>query len=190
MGSRHYHVHGSPRVTLRGEEFSIIPQCKSNSAFGATRFPTNVGYIISSGHHSLTWLGWNDETAGFRGVVPMYSETPGNEGHFTSVARSYRGNPCIAVEKLCIEVKAILTDENDSVVRYERIVRAHLTLNIVPWFVKENAQKPSDMSTGPNIDTYKINVAWRALQTPACCSRLFAGQRSLAWSIFQGLPQR
>ena len=140
-------LHESP---CEGEEISIIPQYQSNSAFGATRFPTNVSYIISSAHHPLTWLNWNDEIAGFRGVVPVYSETPGNEGHFTSVARSYRGNLCTAVEKLCIEVKSILTDDNGSVVRYERVVRAHLTLNIVPWVVKESARKPSDLSTGPN----------------------------------------
>ena len=132
-------LHDSP---CEGEEFSIIPQYQSNSAFGAARLSTNISYIISSPHHPLTWLTWDDNTAGFRGVIPIYSETPGSE------SRSHRGNPCTAVKELCIEVKAILTDDNGSVLRYERVVRARLTLNITPWFARDSARGSCDVSTG------------------------------------------
>ncbi|KAL2040731.1 hypothetical protein N7G274_006710 [Stereocaulon virgatum] len=132
-------LHDSP---CEGEEVSIIPQYQSNSAFGTDRLSTNISYIISSPHHPLTWLTWDDNTAGFRGVVPIYSEAPGSE------SRSHRGNPCTAVKELCIEIKAILTDDNGSVLRYERVLRARLTFKITPWFARDSASRPGDVSTG------------------------------------------
>ena len=134
-----------------GEEFFIVPQYQSNAAFGATRFPTNVSYIISSPDHPLTWLTWNDQVAGFCGIVPVYSEMSMEERHLKSVAQSYRETPQIAIEELCIEVKAILTDDNGSVVRYERIVRARVIVNIVPWYAKDYPCRSCDVSTGSNL---------------------------------------
>ena len=148
------HFENPSESLYEGEELCIVPQYKSNAAFGAACSAKNVRYIISSAHHQLSWLKWSNEIAGFKGVVPRFSEMPQIEGHTQSqrrdlmptfpgiplprneeypddAVRNDTGNPCTTINTLQIEVKAILVDDNGSVVRYERVVRARITLKII-----------------------------------------------------------
>lgn len=140
-----------------GEELFIVPQYKSNAAFGAACSAKNVRYIISSGHHQLSWLNWSNEISGFKGVVPRFSEMTQIEGHTESqhrdlmptfpgislprneeytndAVRNDNGNPRNTANTLQIDVKAIFVNDNGSVVRYERVVRARITLKIIPYY--------------------------------------------------------
>ena len=153
-----------------GEELSIVPRYQSNAAFGAACSAKNVRYIVSSAHHQLSWLNWNDEIAGFKGIVPIFSEMaqnneqtesqrsdfvptfpgrplPTNEKHSDNVVRIDNRNPYTAVNRLQIEVKAIFVDDNSSVVRYERVVRARITFKIIPYHgIHGRARSPREVS--------------------------------------------
>ncbi len=165
------HFENLSESLYEGEEFSIVPQYRSNAAFGAAGSANNVRYIISSAHHRLSWLNWSNEIAGFRGVVPKFSEMPQNEEHTESrrgdfmptflgtpprgneeypdnVVRNDNGNPYTAVDTLQIEVKAIFVDDNGSVVRYERVVRARIIFKIIPCYaIPGSARGPRVVST-------------------------------------------
>ena len=122
-----------------GQEFVIIPQYISNSTFRSAHFPTNVTYHIESKSTSLSWLSWDDRIAGFKGIIPMYSEVQWHAGYFGSVRSSYCNPTSSApVDKICMDVKAVLTNDNGSLVRYERVVRARLTLGVFPWNISSN----------------------------------------------------
>lgn len=54
-------LQGFPR---EGQEFILIPQYHSKSAFNSTRTPTNMRYSIESKRDLLSWLVWNHEIAG------------------------------------------------------------------------------------------------------------------------------
>ena len=149
------HFENLSESLYEGEEFSIVPQYQSNAAFGAACSAKNVRYIVSSAHHLLSWLNWSNEIAGFKGIVPIFSKMPQNkqtesrrrdfvpnfpgiplprnENNSDNVVRNANGNPYTAVDTLQIEVKAILVNDNGSVVRYERIVRARITFKIIPY---------------------------------------------------------
>ncbi|KAK0510722.1 hypothetical protein JMJ35_007154 [Cladonia borealis] len=153
-----------------GEEFSIVPQYQSNAAFGAAFSAKNVRYVVSSAHHQLSWLNWSNEIAGFKGVVPRFSEVPQdedqtesrgrdfvptfpgipqprNEEYPDNVVRNDNGNPHTAVDTLQIEIKAIFVNDNGSVVRYERVVRARITFKIVPCYaIHGSARSPRVVS--------------------------------------------
>ena len=164
------HFENPSESLYEGEELCIVPQYKSNTAFGAAFSARNVRYIISSAHHQLSWLNWSNEIAGFKGVVPRLSEMPQIEGHTESQRRDFmpnfpgiplarneeypddavrndNGNLCTTVETLQIEVKAIFVDDNGSVVRYERVVRARITLKIIPCYATSgSAPSPRTVS--------------------------------------------
>ena len=165
------HFENLSESIYEGEEFSIVPQYQSNGAFGAACSANKVRYIISSAHHQLSWLNWSNEIAGFKGVVPIFSEMPQNEEHTKSrcrectptfpgtplqgneeyrdnVVRNDNGNPYTAVDTLQIEVKAIFVDDNGSVVRYERVVRARITFKVIPCYaIPGSARDPRGVST-------------------------------------------
>ena len=137
-----------------GEEIFIVPQYKSNAAFGAACSAKNVRYIVSSGHHQLSWLNWSNEVSGFEGVVPRFSQIEGhtecqrrdlmptfagislprNEEYTDDAVRNDHGNPRNTAYTFQIDVKAIFVNDNGSVVRYERVVRARITLTIIPCY--------------------------------------------------------
>ncbi len=54
-------LHESPR---EGQEFCLIPQYHSKTAFNSTRTPTNIRYSIELKQVPLSWLSWDDEIAG------------------------------------------------------------------------------------------------------------------------------
>lgn len=47
-----------------GQEFRLVPQYQSKSAFNSTRSPTNIRYSIESKPDPLPWLSWHDDIAG------------------------------------------------------------------------------------------------------------------------------
>ena len=55
-----------------------------------------------------------------------------NEEYPDDAVRNDDGDRCTTVKTLQLEVKAIFVDDNGSVVRYERVVRARITLKIIP----------------------------------------------------------
>ena len=137
-----------------GEKIFIVPQYKSNAAFGAACSAKNVRYIVSHGHHQLSWLNWSNEISGFEGVVPRFSQIEGqtecqrrdlmptfagislppNEEYTDDAVRNDHGNPRNTAYTFQIDVKAIFVNDNGSVVRYERVVRARITFTIIPCY--------------------------------------------------------
>ena len=169
------HFENPSESLYEGEELCIMPQYKSNAAFGAAGFAKNVRYIISSAYHQLSWLNWSNEVAGFKGVVPRFSEMPQIEGHTESQRRDFmptfpgiplapneeypddavsndNGIPCTTVNTLQIEVKAIFVDDNGSVVRYERVVRARITLKIIPYYATSGSAPSPRVVSIPSCD--------------------------------------
>ena len=133
---------GLDAFPLEGHKFSIVPRYYSKSAFRPTHFPENVKYSIESESRQspLTWLVWDDEIAGFRGIMPCYSE---DDGYDIPLANSCPES-CKKISKtLRIIVQAVLID-NSSHIRYERILRARLVIKVVPWYAsdKERSSVP------------------------------------------------
>ena len=177
------HFENLSESLYEGEEFSIVPQYQSNAAFGAACSAKNVRYIVSSAHHQLSWLNWSNEIAGFKGVVPIFSEMPQNKGQTESrrrdsmqtfpgiplprneeypdnVVRNDNGNQYTAVDTLQIEVKAIFVDDNGSVVRYERVVRARITFKIIPYYaIHGSARRPRVVSIPSCVYKYTESAA-------------------------------
>lgn len=132
---------------LEGQTFSIVPRYYSKSAFRPTHFPKNVRYSVESEprHSPLPWLVWDNEIAGFKGIVPFYSEFNGYGRHFARTCR----DPCEPISKpLKIIVQAVLVDDNGSAIRYERILRVRLALNVVPWYANNKSREIKERSSG------------------------------------------
>lgn len=153
---------------IEGQSFSIIPKYYSKSAFRLTRFPKNVKYSIGSEsrHSPLSWLVWDDEISGFKGIVPFYSEVNGYDRQIANASQ----DPCENFSRLLkIIVQAVLVDTNGSSVRYERILRARLTIKVVPWYANDNSRETKERSSEPKAyqDTRLACAAQRfALQCP------------------------
>ena len=139
---------GLDECPQEGQRFSIVPKYYSKSAFRPTRFPENVKYSIESEewHSGPSWLVWNDKMAGFEGIVPFYSEA---NGYNRRVANSSRGVRKSMSHILKIIVQAVLVDDNGSSVRYERILRVHLTINVVPWYINGNSREKEERFSVP-----------------------------------------
>ena len=134
---------------LEGQRFSVVPRYCSESAFRPTRFPENVKYSVESeSRHSLSWLVWDDEIAGFKGIVPFYSEAEGYDRH---VAKTIRDSSESISHSLKIIVQAMLVDDNGSSIRYERILRARLTIKVVPWYVNDNSRETKEQLSVPKV---------------------------------------
>ena len=132
---------GLDEFPLEGQSFSIIPRYHSKSAFRLAHFPKNVKYSIESESWDSLWLVWDNEIAGFKGIVPFYSEVNGYDHHRTSTCRGpYKG----ISDTLKVIVQAVLVDDNGSSIRYERILRARLTLKVVPWYANKNSRETKE----------------------------------------------
>ena len=133
---------------LEGQTFSIVPRYYSRSAFRPTDFPKNVKYSVESESRDspLSWLVWDNETAGFKGTVPFYSEF---NGYGRQYADAYRGPRETISKSLKIIVQAVLVDDNGSSIRYERILRVRLAFNVVPWYVNDKSRETKESSGGP-----------------------------------------
>lgn len=112
------------QLPREGQEFTIVPRYQCNSAFASTRFPANVKYSIGSQYTSLSWLTWDDRLAGFKGIVPMYS---------IALSGDYSESLFACNGTICIDVKAVIVEDNGSSVHFKRTVRACLTLNVLSW---------------------------------------------------------
>ena len=125
---------------LEGQCLSVVPKYCSKSAFRLNPFPKNVKYFIESESRNspLSWLVWDDETVGFKGVVPFYSEV---NGYDRSVANLGQHSGETISHSLKMVVQAVLVDDNGSSIRYERILRVRLTINVVPWYVNGRETK-------------------------------------------------
>lgn len=170
---------GLEESPLEGQLFSVLPRYCSKSAFRPTRFPKNVKYSLESESRqsSLSWLVWDDEIAGFKGIVPFYSEVNGYNGHVAKTSR----HPCESVShSLKIIVQAVLVDDNGSSIRYERILRARLTIKVVPWYVNGNAWGTKERLSVPKVyqDARLASAAQHfALQDPMGSS-FYSGRSS------------
>ena len=147
---------------LEGQIFSIVPKYYSKSAFRPTHFPDNVKYSIEpeSRHSSLSWLLWDDEIAGFQGIVPFYSEAKScNKRAAASGQESCKS----VFHSLKIIVQAVLVDDNGSSIRYERILRTRLTIKVVPWHVNGISHEPKEQFSTPKVyqDTRLTSAAHR-----------------------------
>lgn len=129
---------------VEGQDFFLVPRYYSKSVFRPTHFPKNVAYSIESGsqHSPPSWLVWDDQIAGFRGVVPFYSKV---NGYDRNTSRSARHGVLTALK---IILQAVLVDDTGSSIRYERILRARLTINVVPWYVN-NSRETKERSSVP-----------------------------------------
>ena len=159
---------GLDESPLEGQLFSVVPRYCSKSAFRPTRFPKDVKYSLESESRqsSLSWLVWDDEIAGFRGIVPFYSEVNGYNEH---VAKTSRYSCESVSHSLKIIVQAVLVDDDGQSVRYERILRARLTIKVVPWYVNGNSWETKERLSVPKVyqDARLASAAQRfALQDP------------------------
>ena len=139
---------GLNESVLEGQCLSVVPKYCSRSAFRPNRFPKNVKYSIEpeSRDHTLSWLVWDHEIVGFKGIVPFYSEVNGYDRSVASVDQNF----CETIShSLKIIVKAVLVDDNGSSIRYERILRVRLTINVVPWYVNGNAWETKELLSVP-----------------------------------------
>lgn len=164
---------GLDESPLEGQSFSIIPRYYSKSAFRPTHFPKNVRYSIESESRDspLSWLVWDDEIAGFTGIVPFYCEVDRYDRH---LAITCRDPPQITSHSLKIAVQAVLVDDNGSSIRFERILRARLTIQVVPWYAKCNSRETKEWSSVPKSyqETRLASAApGFALQDPRGSSR-------------------
>ena len=138
---------GLDESVLEGQCLSVVPKYCSKSAFRPNQFPMNVKYSIEPvSRNSLSWLVWDDETVGFRGIVPFYSEV---NGYDRSVSNVGQDSGETISHSLKIIVQAVLVDDNGSSIRYERILRVRLTINVVPWYVNGNARETKDWLSVP-----------------------------------------
>lgn len=159
---------GLDEFPLEGQRFSIVPRYYSKSAFRPNPFPKNVRYFIESESPKspLSWLAWDNEIAGFKGIVPFYSEVNGYNRNLASMHR----NPCESISNtLKIIVQAVLVDDNGSTIRYERILRARLTIKVIPWYANNDSRETKESSRLPKAyqDTRLASTAQRfALQGP------------------------
>ena len=139
-----------------GQEIFILPQYQSNSAFGFTRSPTKVRYAIESEDSQLSWLVWDDVINGFHGVIPAYSEMEGKNrctgNDFDSSCFFQRSDHV----KLCIDVKAVFINGNSISVNYERVVRARLTLDILPRYISKNERVSWGIQLGGHDTFYQV----------------------------------
>lgn len=153
---------------LEGQLISIVPRYYSKSAFRPTHFPKNVKYSVESESRDspLPWLVWDNEIAGFKGIVPFYSEFNGYGRRSADTCQ----NPCETMSKsLKVIVQAVLVDDNGSSIRYERILRVRLALNVVPWYANDKSREIKERSSGPRAyqDTRLASAAQRfALRGP------------------------
>lgn len=153
---------------LEGQTFSLIPRYYSKSAFRPSHSPTNVKYSVESASRDspLSWLVWDNKIAGFKGIVPFYSES---NGYGKRSADFCRG-PCETISKsLKVIVQAVLVDDNGSSIRYERILRVRLAFNVVPWYANDKFREIKERSSGPKAyqDTRHASAAQRfALRGP------------------------
>lgn len=155
-------------VPLEGQSFSIVPRYYSKSAFRPTHFPKNVKYSIESEsrHCPLSWLVWDDDIAGFKGIVPFYSEVNSYDRRLANTCREPRE---ISSNSLKMIVQAVLVDDNGSSIRYERILRARLTIKVVPWYAIDYSRETNERSSVPKAyqDKRLASAAQRfALQGP------------------------
>ena len=140
---------GLDEFPLEGQRFSIVPRYYSESTFRPNRFPENVKYSVESeSRHSLSWLVWDDEIAGFKGIVPFYS---GAEGYDRHVAKTLRDSSESISHSLKIIVQAMLVDDNGSSIRYERILRARLTIKVVPWYANDHSRETKEQLSVPKV---------------------------------------
>ena len=159
---------GLDEFPLEGQSFSIIPRYHSKSAFRLAHFPKNVKYSIESESRDSphSWLVWDNEIAGFKGTVPFYSEVNGYDNHRTSTCRG----PCESISNtLKVIVHAVLVDDNGSSIRHERILRARLTIKVVPWYANRSSRETKESLSVPKVyqDTRLASAAQRfALQGP------------------------
>ena len=153
---------------VEGQNFSIIPRYYSKSAFRLTHFPKNVKYFIESEsrHCPLSWLVWDEGIAGFKGIVPFYSEINDYDKCLANTCPDFRES---IFNSLKIIVQAVLVDENGPSIRYERILRARLTIKVVPWYANDKSRATKERSIVPKtyLDTRLASAAQRfALQGP------------------------
>ena len=139
---------GLDESVLEGQRLSVVPKYCSKSAFRPSRFPKNVKYSIQpeSRNSPLSWLVWDNEIVGFKGIVPFYSEVNGYDRSVANVGQ----NSCETIShSLKIIVQAVLVDDNGSSIRYERILRVRLTINVFPWYVNGNARETEERFSVP-----------------------------------------
>ena len=139
---------GLDESPLEGQCLSVVPKYCSKSAFRPNPFLKNIKYSIESEMRNspLSWLVWDDEIAGFKGTVPFYSEVHGYDRSVANIGRKSCGR---ISHSLKIIVQAVLVDDNGSSLRYERILRARLTINVVPWYVNGNYREIKERLSVP-----------------------------------------
>ena len=123
-----------------GQELVIIPRYCGNAAFAANITRTDVQYSIESPE---PWLTWDKSISGFRGNVPLFSETECVGGH-GKVYRSPQDDPYGTVNILRVEIRALLTAGSGSPIRLQKTIRVRLTFKIVPWFLHDRPCAPTD----------------------------------------------
>ena len=160
-----------------GQELCIVPQYQIRSVFESNRFPTNVRYSIESPDSQLAWLVWDNDIHGFHGVIPICSEMQGKYGddHDNSELDHIYQRSNRMFRRLCIDVKAAITNGNDCPVNYERVIRARLTIKIAPYYVTENSCVSRPFLSRGNAFDCPLDVGGVERYRPSATRSAFTG---------------
>lgn len=141
-----------------GTTITIVPQY-SRGVFNKTNDSySEVSYVMES---KPSWLEWDDEISGWKGNLPLYSEWRGISKNSEEVISGGRVGPYAVVNLLRLEVKAVLVERHSSAsVRLKRIVRARLTIKVIPWYAHENSHAPHGHPQPQKSKTATYNDDW------------------------------
>ncbi|KAL8817641.1 MAG: hypothetical protein Q9191_008107, partial [Dirinaria sp. TL-2023a] len=116
-----------------GQQLIIVPhyRCGPFARTGGEQVRT-----IYSLETPVTWLHWDDHLSGWRGTVPFYSRSRGQEHETGKVYRGRRSGPHAVTNILRIEIKAIRTEWFKEI-HVERTIRSRLTLKVLPFWSRE-----------------------------------------------------
>ena len=136
-----------------GQELRIVPHYRHATALGEVKEYASIVYSVES---QMPWLKWDKDLFGFKGVIPMYSESRSLRPNSSSLVSGAREGPYTVLNQLRIEIKAVLTERHSlSSICLQRTIRARLTIKVIPWYAHKCAHAP----TGPSFDS----LAFRSL---------------------------
>ena len=122
-----------------GQPLVIVPHYRCGSYSKTAIGSASTQYSLET---SVPWLHWDDRIMGWRGSVPLYSESlDGGPGGMGNVYGGRRLGPYAIIHILRIEVKAIRTERVKGI-SVERTIRSRLTLKVLPFWSKGFTPSP------------------------------------------------
>lgn len=156
-------------ITTEGHEFRLVPRYNSSLTFTGADNVLDPRHIVYK--TSATWLRWDSSISGFHGTVPFYSDSVGEmpypEAHL--IGGASREQPRICTLRIMITATAL--EYFDPAVRFEKTVRARVTINVMkrqcPQFNLASAYTLGLMGAdNPKCNRVQSSPEWGPLQQP------------------------